>query len=127
MVFGASSNSSATADGYLPGHGLTINTYTPGRLSAPTKPNLFLGDLKAIDQTWSGHGRYCDHVYLRGALTTAINSGAKFAGINTSSGCSATIFEQKGIKFGDEFDTSKIVVWGGANGDDITSIQGASF
>lgn len=91
--------------------GLTMTTY-----EERTYPNLFLGDLRAVNQ--QGYGLYCDNVYLNGSLTTKAESGS-YAGINTLNGIKATIFDTE--------DNSNIIFWAGANSTSASDIQQSYF
>lgn len=86
-----------------------------GKVSYPSLPKLFIGNLAAIDKT--GYGLYADNVYLNGTVTTVLEDGEKksFAGINTISGYSDK-------EFGD-----KIVFWAGAAEDSEIGVQNSPF
>jgi hypothetical protein len=59
---------------------------------------LVLGNLTGLPGL-SGYGLYADNVFLKGSLTTSTNyqGESKYAGINTSSTITATIFNDKKI------------------------------
>ena len=71
------------------------------------------------------YGLYSDNVILNGTLTTIIDrSGSKYAGVNTITGVNATVFQREEM---DEPDTSRIVFWGGSDGDKPEDIAAAPF
>ena len=75
-------------------------------------PILFLGNLDGLNnENISGYGLYGENVFLTGSLTThtGAESDSTYAGINTLSDVSATIFEDSPIE-----DNSKIVFWAGS-------------
>jgi hypothetical protein len=94
------------------------------------KPSLVIGDLKGVEN-YEGFGLYGENVYLNGTLTTKVggnSDSSTYAGVNTISGVTATKFKEYGITTGkNEYDTSRIVFWGGANENSDTSIQEANF
>ena len=120
VLIGINAGEAEVLDKILP-KGLTITT-----LNNKT-PNLFLGDLSSLGENKkgiSGYGLYSDNVYLNGSLVTQAGTGASatYAGINTLSGVSATIFKNTEI-----VDESNIIFWAGAAGTDESQIQAAEF
>lgn len=89
----------------------------------PTTPSLFLGNLSALnveDNPLSGFGLYGENVYLKGTLTTQIQTNTpSYAGINTISGAISTKFTSEG----DE----RIVFWAGSKDAQAINIQEAPF
>ena len=89
---------------------------------------LVLGDLTTLTDKMegiAGTGLYAENVFLNGSLVTRtsnntnVDGEAKYAGINTTTGATATVFEEN--------DKSKIVIWAGASGNNFEAIQGAKF
>ena len=127
-IFGESDEKKASQinRGFATPNSLTISSFTvTNNLPTYTK-NLILGNLSSesdIDdlQDEEGFGLYADNVYLKGSLTTRVESNS-YAGINTTSGVS---FNK--TKNNIETDTSPIVFWGGAGGRDSEYIQNAPF
>jgi hypothetical protein len=65
----------------------------------------------------SGYGLYAENVYLKGSLTTVSSGNSiSYAGINTTSGVKATIFESTSVGGSSINDNSAIIFWAGAGG-----------
>ena len=114
-------NQKIKTDSYLFRSGITFTVpeynSTTGKLEYPETPNLFLGDLSSIGK--SGYGLSGDNVYLKGTLTTRVPStgGSTYAGVNTTSGVSSTIFSSN----------ERIVFWAGSKSDEAQDIRNAPF
>jgi hypothetical protein len=113
---GINSSNVAAGDGSILPHGFTITEY--GRSNENYMPNLFLGDLRSLNQAsnnrYEGYGLYADNVYLNGSLTTKSSDTGKYAGVNTLSGIQGAT---------DIIGTnSNIIFWAGANGTSIEAI-----
>lgn len=85
-------------------------------------PSLVIGNLKNLGLGIEGYGLYGNNVYLTGSLVTEVQGedNITYAGVNTLNGVSAA--EAKVTN-----DTSKIVFWAGADGNNKTSIQNSPF
>ena len=106
------------AQGYAKGNSLTMSEFEVKEGKIEYTQRLVLGDLGEKD----GVGLYADNVKLNGSLTTQV--GAKsYAGVNTLTGVTATIFKR-----GDELiDDSRIVFWAGSKSAGTGDIQEAPF
>ena len=91
-------------------------------LTGKTETKVFLGDLAYLQTSStsnlqpSGYGLYSENAYLRGTLTTEVNEGNSYAGINTISPINSI-----------HFDDEKIVFWAGAYNTTTDSIQKSPF
>ena len=104
-----------------------LKNFSNGIASFETKMSLGLLD-KLGKPGVSGYGLYAENVYLRGSLTT-VSSGdsISYAGINTTSGAKATVFESTSIGGSSINDNSAIIFWAGAGGTKDEDIQAAPF
>lgn len=104
------------------GEGLTMTEFgvltkeESSEESIKNTPRLFMGDLSGLNsigiQGYTGVGLYCDNVYLKGEMTTA----KKAAGIST-----------KGDHLLSADSTESIVIWAGADGQQLDPILNAKF
>lgn len=113
-ISGQGSNST----GFAKESSLTLSTLTSFTNNIPTfETRLSLGFLDKLGKSGiSGYGLYAENVYLRGSLTTATSGEqASYAGINTTSGVTATIFSSTSVGGASINDSSRIIFWAGAN------------
>lgn len=134
MIIGI--NSSDTSNAYLRPRGITISTFDhTDTLQTLSTPNIFIGDLDAanfnitnVSGLLYNYGLYADNVILTGSLTTQVTSSTStnftYAGVNTLSQATATIFDNY---FSSNPDHSKIVFWGGSQGVSADEIRTAPF
>ena len=129
LVIGINSGSNQIANGHIFGNGLTMNGFNPEGKGPEDLPALFLGNLTSLSGL-EGFGLYADNVYLNGSLTTKIDNGSSYAGINTISGVAANKFT-RADKYGENdeltIDTSSIVFWAGSKSKNGEDIQKAKF
>lgn len=104
-----------------------LKSFNKGIPTFETKMSLGLLD-KLGKSGVSGYGLYAENVYLKGSLTT-VSSGdsISYAGINTTSGVKATVFESTSVGGSSINDNSAIIFWAGAGGTKDEDIQTAPF
>lgn len=107
-------NSDNVASSILPPRSISVSSLERAGLY---KTRIVLGDLEASG-VGRGYGLYADNVTLMGRLTTAVRSGASYAGINTEDGANSIMFDN---------DHSAIVFWAGSLTDATADIQNAKF
>lgn len=94
---------------------------------------LSLGLLDKLGKGMTGYGLYAENVYLKGSLTTISSKdtgameNATYAGVNTTTGVSATRFNSTSVGGTAIDDTSAIIFWAGAFGPEAEAIQAAPF
>lgn len=99
---------------FLYGRGLTLSEISEEN-GWEGKLKVFLGDLNSLNKPdVKGYGLYGENVFLTGSLTTQIEPGSTYAGINTLSPVYTTSNE-------------RIVLWAGANSNTDDNIKNAPF
>jgi hypothetical protein len=118
VIIGINADDSKSSTGLLAPRAISIKafqSYENGVTSFRDK--VILGDLSSAPNS-TGYGLYSENVKLTGRLTTVLDEGRSYAGINTEDGATATVFDD---------DNTSIVFWAGSDSESSEDIQKAAF